>query len=107
MGYGDLTKLNIPFGDYGGELDPHGAEGLGNPIGGNVTSNRTGSDVNYEEWMVSISFVVAFSSWIDYRLFSLRCSSYVSFLPLLFCSHAQWLCLVLRTILYPRLHQRE
>lgn len=24
---------------------------LGNPVGGNVTSNVTGQDVNYEEWM--------------------------------------------------------
>ena len=29
MGYGDLTKINIPRGDSGGELDPHGADGNG------------------------------------------------------------------------------
>ena len=51
QGAGDLTKLNIKDGDQGGELDPHGAEGTGNPIGGNVTTNATGSDVHYEEWM--------------------------------------------------------
>ena len=28
-GVGDLTKLNIPAGDSGGELDPHGADGNG------------------------------------------------------------------------------
>ena len=28
-GVGDLTKLNIPKGDEGGELDPHGADGNG------------------------------------------------------------------------------
>jgi hypothetical protein len=28
-GWGDLTKLNIPKGDAGGELDPHGADGNG------------------------------------------------------------------------------
>lgn len=68
-GFWDGTKANIvrclallhllsmltppqPAGDSGGELDPHGAENLGNPIGGNVTSNvPTGSDVFYEEWM--------------------------------------------------------
>lgn len=32
-GVGDLTKMNVPNGDEGGELDPHGADGLGNPIG--------------------------------------------------------------------------
>lgn len=43
--------MNIMQGDEGGELDPHGATGLGNPVGGNVTNNRTGSDLFYEEWM--------------------------------------------------------
>ncbi|TFK38564.1 hypothetical protein BDQ12DRAFT_683842 [Crucibulum laeve] len=54
MGYGDLTKLNIPAGDFGGELDPHGALGDGNPVGGNVTSNITGSDQSFAEWMLYI-----------------------------------------------------
>jgi hypothetical protein len=36
------------------ELDPHGATGAGNPIGGNVTSNVTGSDQSYAEWMVIV-----------------------------------------------------
>jgi hypothetical protein len=56
QGWGDLTKLNIADGDFGGELDPHGATGKGNPIGGNVTTNATGTDVHYEEWMNYISF---------------------------------------------------
>lgn len=55
-GYGDFTSMNIAYGDTGGELDPHGATGDGNPIGGNVTTNATGSDVSYEEWMNYISF---------------------------------------------------
>lgn len=50
-GYGDFTRLNIAANDQGGELDPHGAKGTGNPIGGNVTCNATGTDVSYEEWM--------------------------------------------------------
>jgi len=32
-GFGDFTKMNIPAGDQGGELDPHGADGNGNPVG--------------------------------------------------------------------------
>lgn len=56
QGFFDGTKINIPYGDDGGELDPHGAENLGNPIGGNVTSNVTGSDVFYEEWMSFMSY---------------------------------------------------
>ncbi|WVR08809.1 hypothetical protein IAU60_005867 [Kwoniella sp. DSM 27419] len=55
-GFWDATKIGIPQGDAGGELDPHGAENLGNPIGGNVTSNVGGSDVFYEEWMSFISY---------------------------------------------------
>lgn len=35
------------------ELDPHGQFGDGNPIGGNVTSNVTGNDQHFAEWMVS------------------------------------------------------
>lgn len=56
MALGDFTKIGMQAGDEGGELDPHGATGNGNPIGGNVTSNVTGSDVFYEEWMNYISY---------------------------------------------------
>jgi len=43
-------------GDDGGELDPHGATNQGNPQGGNVTSNTSGEDVFYEEWMSFLSY---------------------------------------------------
>ncbi|KAF8328095.1 uncharacterized protein EI90DRAFT_3155848 [Cantharellus anzutake] len=50
-GVGDLTKLNIPAGDTGGELDPHGADGLGNPIGGLVFGYGNGGVLRqYHEW---------------------------------------------------------
>lgn len=51
QGFGDFTKINIQANDEGGELDPHGATGDGNPVGGNVTANATGQDVSYQEWM--------------------------------------------------------
>ncbi|KAJ7434344.1 hypothetical protein B0H11DRAFT_2258536 [Mycena galericulata] len=35
MGTCDFTKLNSALGDKGGEIDPNGATGLGNTIGGN------------------------------------------------------------------------
>jgi len=55
--HGDLTQLNIAPGDFGGELDPHGATGAGNPVGGNVTTNVvTGADINIAEWMQFISY---------------------------------------------------
>ncbi|PPQ96841.1 hypothetical protein CVT26_006010 [Gymnopilus dilepis] len=49
-GVGDLTKINIPAGDAGGELDPHGADGNGNPIGGLVFSNAFGQIEQMHEW---------------------------------------------------------
>ncbi|KAJ9101133.1 hypothetical protein QFC21_003351 [Naganishia friedmannii] len=55
QGWGDLTTLGVAANDQGGELDPHGATGEGNPVGGNVTSNVSGSDVLYGEWMSYIS----------------------------------------------------
>jgi hypothetical protein len=63
MGNGDFTKLNIANGDFGGELDPHGAYGTGNPVGGNVTTNVVdGVDEPIQEWML----------YIDYNQFCLR-----------------------------------
>lgn len=50
-GTGDFTKLNIQAGDSGGELDPHGADGTGNPRGGLVYHN--GQQV--QEWNSFIS----------------------------------------------------
>ncbi|KAJ7026986.1 hypothetical protein C8F04DRAFT_1123866 [Mycena alexandri] len=54
MGTGDFTKLNIAAGnDGGGELDPHGATGAGNPVGGNVTTTIVdGIDQPIAEWML-------------------------------------------------------
>lgn len=72
-GIGDLTSMNIPAGDAGGELDPHGATGngsslgpyvssfticstlvLGNPIGGLVFSSafNNGQLQQLHEWTV-------------------------------------------------------
>jgi len=49
-GFGDLTKLNIPAGDGGGELDPHSWTGLGNPQGGLVFGTTFGGIQQYHEW---------------------------------------------------------
>jgi hypothetical protein len=40
-GVGDFTKINIPRGDAGGELDPHGADGNGNPSKSSLTYDLT------------------------------------------------------------------
>ncbi|KAI0821903.1 hypothetical protein BC628DRAFT_1328512 [Trametes gibbosa] len=54
-GVGDLTKINIPAGDEGGELDPHGADGNGNPIGGLVFSSAFGDVTQMHEWTNFVS----------------------------------------------------
>ncbi|KAK0548402.1 hypothetical protein OC861_000547 [Tilletia horrida] len=56
LALGDFTRIGVVPLDEGGELDPHGATGLGNPVGGNVTSNVSGKDVFYDEWMNYISY---------------------------------------------------
>jgi len=50
LGSGDMTMLNIPSGDDGGELDPHGYDGLGNPVGGLVFGTSFGELQQYHEW---------------------------------------------------------
>ncbi|KAJ7266584.1 carbohydrate-binding module family 13 protein [Mycena rebaudengoi] len=49
-GVGDFTKINIAANDAGGELDPHGADGNGNPVGGLVFGNSFGQGQQYHEW---------------------------------------------------------
>ncbi|SPO24442.1 uncharacterized protein UTRI_03710 [Ustilago trichophora] len=53
-GVGDFTRMNIQKNDDGGELDPHGADGTGNPKGGLVFSNnvpgKEGQYVQIKEW---------------------------------------------------------
>jgi hypothetical protein len=49
-GAGDFTKINIPSGDDGGEMDPHGPDGNGNPVGGIVYGNTFGASLQYHEW---------------------------------------------------------
>ncbi|KAF5374485.1 hypothetical protein D9615_009046 [Tricholomella constricta] len=47
IGFIDQTKINILAGDWGGEMDPHGADLRGNPLGGLLYSNAwSGSDNN-------------------------------------------------------------
>jgi len=44
VGFIDQSKIGIKSGDYGGELDPHGADFRGNPLGGLVYSNAWSGD---------------------------------------------------------------
>lgn len=42
VGYIDQTAVHLQADDEGGELDPHGADGQGNPLGGIVYTNSFG-----------------------------------------------------------------
>ena len=46
VGYIDQSLINIAPEDYGGEMDPHGADLRGNPLGGIVFSNAWSGDNN-------------------------------------------------------------
>lgn len=51
VGFIDQTKINMLAGDYGGEMDPHGADLRGNPMGGILFSNKfTGQYLQAIEW---------------------------------------------------------
>ncbi|KAJ7487386.1 hypothetical protein B0H11DRAFT_2172848 [Mycena galericulata] len=56
LGYGDFTKINLAPNDFGGLLDPHGVNGLGIPVGGNVSSTAVdGTNEAFSEWLLYIS----------------------------------------------------
>ncbi|EPS93600.1 hypothetical protein FOMPIDRAFT_1084629, partial [Fomitopsis schrenkii] len=40
VGFIDQTQVNLQADDYGGELDPHGADLMGNPMGGVLYTNQ-------------------------------------------------------------------
>jgi hypothetical protein len=54
-GVGNFTKINVPKGDAGGELDNRGADGKGNPIGGLLFGNTFGQNYQYHEWTSFLS----------------------------------------------------
>ncbi|TKY90538.1 hypothetical protein EX895_000536 [Sporisorium graminicola] len=65
-GVGDFTSILIPEGDAGGEFDPHGADDLGNPIGGIVYTTANPAS-NGEPWFVS-----EWTNFMSYNQFCLR-----------------------------------
>ena len=60
---GNFTLINVAAGDPGGELDPHGADGEGNPKGGIVYSNAwggsNGQPAQTHQWMEFMSAELA------------------------------------------------
>lgn len=58
-GVGDFTKIGIPAGDTGGELDAHGFDGKGNPIGGMCFTDAFSSNGALQEAHEWIQFISA------------------------------------------------
>ncbi|CAO1637360.1 unnamed protein product [Jaminaea pallidilutea] len=59
-GSGDFTKMHVKSGDEGGELDPHGATGAGNPPGGLVfTKSAPGKNAQWTQMHEWSSFMSA------------------------------------------------
>lgn len=50
VGFMDQTAINIKADDWGGEMDPHGADLRGNPMGGVVFSSAFGGMKQVIEW---------------------------------------------------------
>ncbi|KAG8988117.1 hypothetical protein FRB94_001843 [Tulasnella sp. JGI-2019a] len=76
-GWGDFTKIGITKGDYGGELDPHGYDGNGNPIGGLVFGNSYGEMQQYHEW----------TNFMSYNQFCIRACNPAGPNPTKLCQH--------------------
>ncbi|KIY68533.1 hypothetical protein CYLTODRAFT_395198 [Cylindrobasidium torrendii FP15055 ss-10] len=56
VGFINGPNINIEEGDFGGELDPHGADLRGNPMGGVVYSNHWSGNLDQvHEWHLFIS----------------------------------------------------
>ena len=51
VGFIDQTMVNLKADDTGGEMDPHGADLRGNPLGGLVYSNAwsNGTKTDYKQ----------------------------------------------------------
>jgi hypothetical protein len=52
VGFIDQTQINMAAGDFGGELDPHGADLRGNPLGGLVYSTAWSNNNNTYEQVI-------------------------------------------------------
>ncbi|TEB20316.1 hypothetical protein FA13DRAFT_1672616 [Coprinellus micaceus] len=50
VGFMDQSAINIKTGDWGGEMDPHGADLRGNPMGGVIFSTAFGGVKQVMEW---------------------------------------------------------
>ncbi|KIM33185.1 hypothetical protein M408DRAFT_325988 [Serendipita vermifera MAFF 305830] len=81
-GHGNMVNTNVAAGDAGGELDPHGADGMGNPHGGLVFSNVWNNGTNglgeqTQEW----------TNFASSNEFCMRVCKPTGSMPAAYCQH--------------------
>ncbi|RPD52665.1 hypothetical protein L227DRAFT_581972 [Lentinus tigrinus ALCF2SS1-6] len=84
VGYIDQTKINIAGDDGGGELDPHGADFRGNPLGGLVYSNAFTSNGGKND---SFQQVIEWHNFMGSNQFCFKICDPAGSNPAGFCQH--------------------
>ncbi|KAI0067216.1 hypothetical protein BV25DRAFT_1819525 [Artomyces pyxidatus] len=83
-GYIDQTQINMQDGDFGGELDPHGQDLRGNPIGGLMYSNafpsNGGNNASFEQ-------VIEWTNFMGGNAFCIKICDPAGENPAGFCQH--------------------
>jgi len=81
VGFIDQTKINIADGDYGGEMDPHGADLRGNPLGGIMYSTAwTGGNTSFQQ-------VIEWHNFMGSNIFCLKACDPAGPNAARFCEH--------------------
>jgi len=81
VGFIDQTLINLSSDDFGGELDPHGADFRGNPLGGLFYSTAWSADNNtYEQ-------VIEWNNFMGGNLFCLKACDPAGANAAHFCEH--------------------
>ncbi|CAE6525742.1 unnamed protein product [Rhizoctonia solani] len=81
-GFIDQTQINMQSGDEGGELDPHGADEQGNPIGGLIFSNAWSNGNNN-----SFTQAIEWTNFMGGNAFCLKICKPTGSNPAGYCQH--------------------
>ncbi|KAL1756896.1 hypothetical protein FB107DRAFT_247895 [Schizophyllum commune] len=80
VGFIDQTKINIAAGDYGGEMDPHGADLRGNPLGGLLYTQAFGDGNKWDQ-------VVEWHNFMGSDMFCIKACDQTNEHAADFCQH--------------------
>ncbi|CAE6472762.1 hypothetical protein ACGC1H_003497 [Rhizoctonia solani] len=81
-GFIDQTQINMQSGDQGGELDPHGADEQGNPIGGLIFTNAWSNGNNN-----SFTQAIEWTNFMGGNAFCLKICNPTKSNPAGYCQH--------------------